>query len=588
MTSDSNQGSPSSSSSTRPASKPLKRGRACISCRFLKIKCDGAKPICGPCMRHPKDDGCEYSDAQGRSRTKVLEETIQSLQARLDELQNPQDSTPSVTLHDPYRPYNESRLGASQSFAESSRAAEASMEASLLSPLSTFDSPLASQGSPNNAPYLMPTASSPISGSSGRSSSVSSPYQNTTTFLGHEEPPLPVIQTLLDSFLPYASELGFFLHPARFRADALRALPFGQTPRPTMGLLSAVYLWGAQFSQQDPSISYEGTFLSRALQNTATDLTREHPNRVLHTIQAEVLLAYYFWRNGKILEAKTHAGGAVSLAIGCGLHRWRSARPPPIPGIGVVVENTSNVMSPRDSVEEGEIINGFWAVLTLHNSLSATVDPAGALSCALEVPGISVDTPWPMDMEGYRAGLLTQDLRGSLTIRNFLSGTEYPVQGKMSNAEMIAKAVTLFHHASFLSGQASGDMSARDAQIFHSTFQSLDSLIKSFRASLPSLDSYGSESRPRSLMLVHAVTNAAIIKLHNVFAYTNANSNEECMSAARSIVNNAQQDLGFVNPLMGVSQFPPAHPPAPSNYYSDIVLTVIVGHSMSRLYQRDF
>ncbi len=216
--------------------------------------------------------------------------------------------------------------------------------------------------------------------------------------------PLVLIHFLrLDSFLPYASELGFFLHPTRFRADALRPLPFGQTPRPTMGLLSAVYLWGAQFSQQDPLISYEEIFLSRALQNTATDLTRDHPNRVLHTIQAEVLLAYYFWRNGKILEAKTHAGGAVSLAIGCGLHRWRSARPPPIPGIGVVVENTSNVMSPRDNIEEGEIINGFWAVLTLHNSLSAAVDPAGALSCALEVPGILVDTPWPMDMEGYRA-----------------------------------------------------------------------------------------------------------------------------------------------------------------------------------------
>lgn len=132
------------------------------------------------------------------------------------------------------------------------------------------------------------------------------------------------------------------------------------------------------------------------------------------------------------------------------------------------------------------------------------------------------------------------------------------------------------------------DMSARDAQIFHSTFQSLDSLIKSFHASLPSLDSYGSESRPRSLMLVHAVTNAAIIKLHNVFAYTNVDSSEECMSAARSIVNNAQQDLGFVNPLMGVSLFPPAHPPAPSNFYSNIVLTVIVGHSMPSLYQRDF
>ncbi|KAF9497924.1 hypothetical protein BDN71DRAFT_1443988 [Pleurotus eryngii] len=588
MTSDSNQGSPSSSSSTRTAAKPLKRGRACISCRFLKIKCDGAKPICGPCMRHPKDDGCEYSDAQGRSRTKVLEETIQSLQARLDELQNPQDSTPSVTLHDPYRPYNERRLGASQSFAESSRAAEASMEASLLSPLSTFDSPLASQGSPNTAPYLIPTASSPISGSSGRSSSVSSPNQNVATFLGHEEPPLPVIQTLLDSFLPYAMELGFFLHPARFRADALRPLPFGRPSRPTMGLLSTVYLWGAQFSQQDALISYEEIFLSRALQNTATDLTRDHPHRVLHTIQAEVLLAYYFWRNGKILEAKTHAGGAVSLAIGCGLHRWRSARPPPMPGIGVVVENTGNVMSPRDSVEEGEIINGFWAVWTLHKSLSAAVDPAGALCGALDAPGILVDTPWPLDMEGYRDGLLTEDLRGSSTIRNFLSGTEYPIQGKMSNAEMIAKAVTLFHRASFLSGQASVDMPTRDAQIFHSAFQSLDSLINSFHASLPSLDSYGSESRPRFVMLAHAVTNAAIIKLHNIFAYANANSNDLCMHAARSIVANAQQDLGFVNPLMGVSLFPPSHPPAPSDFYSYIVLTVIMGHSMSSSYQRDF
>lgn len=131
-------------------------------------------------------------------------------------------------------------------------------------------------------------------------------------------------------------------------------------------------------------------------------------------------------------------------------------------------------------------------------------------------------------------------------------------------------------------------MPTRDAQIFHSAFQSLDSLISSFHASLPSLDSYGSESRPRLVMLAHAVTNAAIIKLHNVFAYANANSNDLCMNAARSIVDNAQQDLGFVNPLMGVSLFPPSHPPAPSDFYSYIVLTVIMGHSMSSLYQRDF
>ncbi|KAK7019632.1 hypothetical protein R3P38DRAFT_2975538 [Favolaschia claudopus] len=36
---------------------PLKRGKACLNCRHLKIRCDGVHPICGPCIRIPKDDG---------------------------------------------------------------------------------------------------------------------------------------------------------------------------------------------------------------------------------------------------------------------------------------------------------------------------------------------------------------------------------------------------------------------------------------------------------------------------------------------------------------------------------------------------
>jgi hypothetical protein len=70
----------------------------------LSQKCDGAKPICGPCLRHPKDDACEYSDGPGRSRTKALEDQVSRLEARLQELENPEASTPSVKLHDPYAP----------------------------------------------------------------------------------------------------------------------------------------------------------------------------------------------------------------------------------------------------------------------------------------------------------------------------------------------------------------------------------------------------------------------------------------------------------------------------------------------------
>ncbi|KAJ6530112.1 hypothetical protein B0H19DRAFT_479930 [Mycena capillaripes] len=62
------------------ASRPLKRGRACMNCRFHKIKCDGHKPIYGLCRKHLKDDECECSD------------TIQRLRARLHELEHPEDS----------------------------------------------------------------------------------------------------------------------------------------------------------------------------------------------------------------------------------------------------------------------------------------------------------------------------------------------------------------------------------------------------------------------------------------------------------------------------------------------------------------
>ncbi|KAJ6579080.1 hypothetical protein DFH09DRAFT_1360942 [Mycena vulgaris] len=77
-------------------SRPLKRGRACMNCRFLKIKCDGQKPTCGPCRTHPKDDECEYSHGPARSRTKALEDTFLRLEKRLHELEHPEQFTPSA------------------------------------------------------------------------------------------------------------------------------------------------------------------------------------------------------------------------------------------------------------------------------------------------------------------------------------------------------------------------------------------------------------------------------------------------------------------------------------------------------------
>ncbi|KAJ7196833.1 hypothetical protein GGX14DRAFT_472931 [Mycena pura] len=75
----------------KPRAEPLRRGKACLNCRHLKIRCDGVRPVCGPCVRVPKDDECEYADVN--SRTKELQATIKRLQARVEELENPSSGT---------------------------------------------------------------------------------------------------------------------------------------------------------------------------------------------------------------------------------------------------------------------------------------------------------------------------------------------------------------------------------------------------------------------------------------------------------------------------------------------------------------
>ncbi|KAJ7472604.1 hypothetical protein FB451DRAFT_299859 [Mycena latifolia] len=48
----------------------LKRIPACLNCMLRKLRCDGGKPICGPCIAYPLESGdsCRYPDGTGPSR----------------------------------------------------------------------------------------------------------------------------------------------------------------------------------------------------------------------------------------------------------------------------------------------------------------------------------------------------------------------------------------------------------------------------------------------------------------------------------------------------------------------------------------
>jgi Fungal specific transcription factor domain len=162
-----------------------------------------------------------------------------------------------------------------------------------------------------------------------------------------------------------------------------------------------IHLLGAHLSQPEAANNQEPSLLSRAVQHVATDVLSSHPNKVIHALQAEVLLAYYFLRTGMLLEAKCRVGTAVSLTLGAGLHKIRSANITTPSTIGIIHDQPFALPLPQDGLQEAERINGFWTVLMLHKFITVALESPAHVCGALEAPGMQIDTPWPIDMDHF-------------------------------------------------------------------------------------------------------------------------------------------------------------------------------------------
>ena len=120
------------------------------------------------------------------------------------------------------------------------------------------------------------------------------------------------------------------------------------------------------------------------------------------------------------------------------------------------------------------------------------------------------------------------------------------------------------------------EMQPRDYKNYANLFQSTHHLIDVFRAALPPLTRTTPVSSPvsphgesyhfRTLLLAHALVDAAIIKLHGHFAYAynaaggyaaDSASRQYCLDAAKRIVAGcglvSSGEVVFVSPIMGVS-----------------------------------
>lgn len=190
----------------------------------------------------------------------------------------------------------------------------------------------------------------------------------------------------LDAFYSQCHSFGMFLIQDRFSHSFLSPLPLGNFSRPIAALVNVVYLWGVHLSPLTTGIYDETDFLQSTLHHLSVDLSSSHPNKVIHTMQTEVLLSYYYLKQGKLLEGSYHANAATALSLSAGLNqRYRAS-----PSQG----SSTALLPPVDVEEENERINAFWAAVTLNNYWVA-IQESQSMRC--DPLDTRINVPWPSD-----------------------------------------------------------------------------------------------------------------------------------------------------------------------------------------------
>ncbi|KAJ7614508.1 hypothetical protein FB45DRAFT_1035982 [Roridomyces roridus] len=450
----------SSPDSPRPSYYNIQRGRACSNCRSRKLKCDGVRPICGQCRNRP-----------------------------------PRSGAPCLAQADPPDHQTPAQM---QETIQRMRSRIQHLERSSEVPLSQ---PYASSSAGSTPPYVDQ---------------------------GFEEPPKDVIKQLIETFLNYFRDSGyFFMEPSRFFQCALIPLPIGHIDRPSPALLSVTYLWGCVLGPAsalaDPYT--EDGFLLATLNNLAADIRAfaVHPKLILETLQAEILLSFYFLHVGLPVQGRYHAGAAASLALSAGLHRApRSPQPdssssPPFP--------LAQMLLPADidAIGAAERIGAFWSVMLINNYWVASHGCPSAISCSM-----SVDTPWP---GGSRA---------DATLSRFLNGDDR--EGNTPVAFLVKASILLERIVSF---------SVRSNAAFDASgFDTLDKRLQAFRSALPHVPGN------RTLFVARCLTELAVIRLHGPLARTAERAQYEMLGAAGRVVSTvvpvASAEAAFgADPILG-------------------------------------
>ncbi|TCD69269.1 hypothetical protein EIP91_008204 [Steccherinum ochraceum] len=477
----------------------LPRGAACLPCRKRKMRCDGGRPVCAQCVSRNQSEDCEYATPQGATRTQLLEENIHILEARIQELENPDSPSSSVKLHEP---------------------------------------------------HVLPVNVGPLAQSSHVNERSTTEGQTT---LSADE-----IYLLTDTFSLHASRLGFFMNVPRFisRVRSPQREP-GQSALHDV-LVSVSCLWGCRLSDGAAMQERQDQLLGLVLEQVASSLSIINSGPLSHDfisfIQAEVLLANYFFTNDRLLEGRYHSSAAVSLTLSLQLNLQKSIR---IQDAGLSEPSAtllSGLPSPDDLIQIGERVNAFWTVHSLYKAWAAVLDLPSTVWAGEGPPGTQVEIPWPLSMDACEKGQISiSDLDTRCTIMSFLRSGETTPVIELPPLALHSRASLLYTHAAWVSNKFTEDMPAADRTACQEQLHVLHTAVNQFLEEIVALEPI----RPiRFLLTTSILTRGALIRLHAKSLKTETRSLETSISAANGILNILQQvntmEFKYVDPITAV------------------------------------
>ncbi|KAF9649177.1 hypothetical protein BDM02DRAFT_3114105 [Thelephora ganbajun] len=346
-----------------------------------------------------------------------------------------------------------------------------------------------------------------------------------------DEPPITMRPHLMEIFSRFTRCFGFFLDPDRFAQSFNASEPFGYHSRPSRALLSAVYLSSIALSGNAALTSHEPVFLSRALHYAAQAPSCTHPSTAKHALQAEILIANYFFLRGHVLEGKSHINTAMLISTVHHAHKIR--RISSLEGVEVT--------------EQLERVKGFWLAYFFDKSWSI----AGGLP-STSPDGLTeetrIDTPWPLEPQRSK-NIQPEQVRGYDTINRFLANPASSfAEEDVSELSMACKAVTLFDRAHSFGLSWAAATSDETRADLTTKLAALRQATQAFKDTIAPLTDGANIQDP--LIVIHVMILLTSIRLD--VAPTWSKSSVENALAAVALVGDASFDYsGNVDPILG-------------------------------------